>query len=281
MARSVHRLVNMSVREPSALRGITGITDLDDAPDAGAGHPSEGDNDEVERQPDLEHEMSAHYCPQPGAPEERNNLDERQSPVRGAHYDVFFDVLGDTAEALEAGAVPYVLIGGIASSRYGRPRWTHDIDLLVKPEDAERALEQLANAGFETERTDHRWIYKGFKSRVMVDIIFKSTGGSGIHLDDEMIARAVPTMVRGHRLRLIPPEDLLVMKAAVSSEIGPRHWHDALSIISTTQLDWQYLERRAIRAPRRVLSLLIYAHSLDLLVPNGTIHRLYEQIYGS
>jgi hypothetical protein len=36
-----------------------------------------------------------------------------------------------------------------------------------------------------------------------------------------------------------------------------------------------------MRAPRRVLSLLIYAHSLDLHVPGQTVRRLFEKVYGS
>jgi hypothetical protein len=69
------------------------------------------------------------------------------------------------------------------------------------------------------------------------------------------------------------------MKAVVHDEEGPRHWHDALGIIMGTNLDWDYLERRASRAPRRVLSLLLYAHSIDLSVPNGVIRRLFAKVY--
>src|SRR5690606_27309968 len=113
----------------------------------------------------------------------------------------------------------------------------------------------------------------------MVDIIFRSTGG--IHLDTEMVERAVHGHFLGHRVRFIPPEDLLIMKSVVHSEESPRHWHDALGIIARCPLDWEYLQRRAQRAPRRVLSLLIYAHSLDLMVPNQVIRELFAKVYES
>ena len=198
--------------------------------------------------------------------------------LRGADEQVFSDVLGETITAMESGKVPYALIGGIAASGFGRPRWTHDIDLFVKPEDAGRALDALEPRGFRTERTDPRWLYKAYKEDVMVDIIFRSTGG--FYLDQEMIDRAVTYKFKGHDVRLVPAEDLVIMKAVVHDEAGPRHWHDALSIIAGGHLDWHYFSRRALKAPRRVLSLLIYAQSVDTFVPNEVIRQLHSQLYG-
>lgn len=181
--------------------------------------------------------------------------------------------------ALEDAGIDYALMGGIASTGLGRPRWTHDIDVFVRPADASTALDALAAAGFDTERTDMTWLFKGFKHRVMVDIIFRSTGD--FYLDDEMIARSLRREFMGHEVRLIAPEDLLVIKAAVHDERGPRHWHDALGVIGVNDFDWDYLLRRARQAPRRVLSLLVYAHSLDLTVPNHVVRTLFRDIYES
>ena len=108
-------------------------------------------------------------------------------------------------------------------------------------------------------------------------MIFRSTGG--FYLDDEMLERAVPCVFQGHSVRCIPPEDLVILKAVVHDEVGPRHWHDAIGVLRTTKLDWDYLLRRAMRAPRRVLSLLVYAQSIDLYVPNGAIRALFRTVY--
>jgi hypothetical protein len=60
----------------------------------------------------------------------------------------------------------------------------------------------------------------------------------------------------------------------------PRHWHDALAIISRCDLDWEYVVRRARRpGARRVLSLMLYAQSNDLVVPAGPIRALFETIF--
>jgi hypothetical protein len=199
--------------------------------------------------------------------------------LHGSEHRAFPAVLSEAVTGLEEAQIPYVVIGGIACSRYGRPRWTHDIDIMIRPEEAEAAVELLAARGFETERTDTRWIYKALKRNVMVDLIFRPAGG--MYLDDEMVGRAIDKSFFGHTVKFIPPEDLLVMKAVVHDEGSPRHWHDALAIIAETTIDWDYLMRRAARAPRRVLALLIYAHSLDLLVPNRVITAVHDRIYRS
>jgi hypothetical protein len=204
---------------------------------------------------------------------------EVEEHLRGTKSGAFKQVLGEAVDALERAALEYVFMGGIASTGLGRPRWTHDIDVFVRPAGAEAALQVLAQAGFETERTNPAWLFKGFKHGVLVDVIFHSTGG--FYLDDEMITRSVVREFMGHQVRLMAPEDLLVIKAAVHDEHGPRHWHDALGVIGVNELDWDYLLRRARRAPRRVLSLLVYAHSLDMAVPNYVVRTLFQETYES
>ena len=189
----------------------------------------------------------------------------------------FLRVLGETIEALERSDVPYAFIGGVASATFGRPRWTHDVDLFVRPDQAEPALDALDAAGFVTQKTDHFWLYKGLKEGVLVDVIFRSTGD--MYFDEEMLDRSVVRDFKGHKLRVISPEDLIVIKAVVHDEKTPRHWYDALGIIAQADLDWDYLVHRARRATRRVLSLLLYAQSNDLAVPESAVRRLLDMIY--
>jgi putative nucleotidyltransferase-like protein len=191
-------------------------------------------------------------------------------------------VLREAVETVETSGYPYLVLGGLASSLVGRPRWTHDIDLLVRPDDALAVLAAFRAAGFTTEETDPVWLYKAFKDDVMVDIIFMVMGG--IYLDDEMRARAIEREVpnpsgRGLRLRIPSPEDQIVIKAIVHREETSRHWFDALAILGRAELDWDYLLHRARVGARRVLALLIYAQSSDILVPSWAIRRLYEQVY--
>jgi predicted nucleotidyltransferase len=190
----------------------------------------------------------------------------------------FNRVLNDTVEALEGDRLRYVFIGGIASGGLGRPRSTQDIDVFVRPEDAELTLRALAKNGFRTEKTDPIWLYKGFKENILVDVIFKSKGE--IYLDSEMYQRSSLAEFHGKRLRLVAAEDLVIIKAAAHSELTPGHWHDALALLSHATLDWDYLIHRAKRAPRRVLSLLLYAQSNDILVPKSVIDQLFRITFG-
>lgn len=193
--------------------------------------------------------------------------------------DAFLACLDDTLAAVDEAGIPYVLMGGIASASVGRPRWTHDVDLFVRPQDARRVLDVLERRGFDTEETFAEWLYKGQRDGQLVDVIFKSTGD--VYLDDEMLERARTVMFEGRQVRVIAPEDLLVIKAIVHNEHMPRHWHDALALISTcTDFDWDYLLKRARKGARRVLSLLLYAQSNDLVVPSRVVRELFESLEG-
>lgn len=181
-------------------------------------------------------------------------------------------------DALEEQNIEYALIGGVASSGLGRPRSTHDIDIFVRPEDAGAALAALDSKGFKTEKTDIAWLFKGWKEDILVDIIFKSRGD--IYFDAEMHRNARKIEYHGREVRTVAPEDLIIIKSAVHDEIGPHHWHDALALLSHQTINWEYLLKRARRAQRRILALLIYAQSNDIWVPNKVIVELFKNVYG-
>jgi predicted nucleotidyltransferase len=181
------------------------------------------------------------------------------------------------ASALDKADLAYALMGGLASSVYGRPRATDDIDLLVKPTEAKRALEVLDDAGFETEETNPKWIYKASLDGLTVDLMFAIYGG--IYLDDEMLEHATTQEVGDARVRVLAPEDIVVIKAVSHDDASPRHWYDALAILADAEIDWDYLVRRASHGARRVLSLLLYAQSVDLIVPDSAIRTLFDAIF--
>lgn len=190
---------------------------------------------------------------------------------------IFNTALFSTIDALDEARIPFALIGGVAASGLGRPRSTHDIDIFVRPEDAESTVQALAAKGFRTERTDIEWLFKAFKDDILVDIIFRSKGD--IYFDEEMHANRKMVEFHGRKIPLVSPEDLVIIKCAVHYEGGPHHWHDALAILSHATIDWNYLLKRARRAPRRLLSLLLYAQSSDILIPNSMIVSLFHHIF--
>ena len=189
-------------------------------------------------------------------------------------------VLGEATTTLDHSGIPHVVFGSIALKTLGRPRPgvpDEDIDLMIKPPDAGPALRALADRGFVVEETDPSWINKAKRGGVTVDLIFRTAGE--MHLDDEMLARAVPHEVDGTPVRLIPAEDLAVMKAVLYEEHRPFEWFDALALISRPDLDWDYLVRRAVRhGAQRVLSLVLYARSSGVAVPDGAVEALVAAV---
>jgi predicted nucleotidyltransferase len=220
--------------------------------------------------------------PQPSPSEDKAEISKSDIlKVRRQEADAeaaFASVLREAVDAVGQAGYRFLVLGGLASSLVGRPRWTHDIDFLVRPDDARDLLAVLQAAGFTTEETDPVWIYKAFKRDVMVDIIFMVMGG--IYLDDEMLNRSIERDYDGLRLRIPSPEDQIVIKGIVHREETSRHWFDALAILGRAELDWDYLLRRARVGARRILALLIYAQSSDILVPSWVIGRLYQEVYG-
>jgi predicted nucleotidyltransferase len=200
-----------------------------------------------------------------------------------ADNQAFEDILDEAVLALDGSGLRYAVMGGIAATALGGYRHTHDIDVFVKPEDADAALDVLGRSGFSTEKTDPHWLYKAIKREITVDIIFKSAGA--VYFDESMIERSAKADFRGRKIRVIAPEDLFVIKALVLNEHNlsldehcVRHLNDLLSIVRSCSLDWDYLLRRARLGPRRVLGLLLYAQSLDLLVPDHPIRTLVDML---
>jgi predicted nucleotidyltransferase len=191
--------------------------------------------------------------------------------------DLFLRVLDEALDALGKAGIPFLLIGGVGSAVYGRDQGTRDIDVFVRPETARKVLDVLGARGFDTKEVAERWLSKAIKHGVLVDVIFRSS--RDILLGDDMLARARVMPFRGRMVPIAPPEDLIVMKACAMSEDTSRYWYDAVSIIAHTELDWDYLVARAREhGARRLLSLLLFATSLDIVVPSEPIETLHEAI---
>lgn len=192
--------------------------------------------------------------------------------------DQLEEVLRDCLGRLNDAGIPYVITGGLAVTTLARPRWTHDIDVFLRPRDAVAALSVLEDAGYEVERTDHEWLFKAWRDGLMVDLVFRSSGH--IYFDDEMEERAVEREFLGVRMPVIAPEDLLVVKAASNSELTHYHWFDALALLGRHDIDWDHLLWRSRTHQRHVLSLLVYADAVDIDVPTWVIQRLSQRVYG-
>ncbi len=189
-------------------------------------------------------------------------------------------VLRESTSTLDRAGVAHVVFGSLATVTLGRPRQIgadEDVDLLIRPPDAARAAGALATAGYVVEETDPSWIRKAKRLGVTVDLIHRA--GREVHLDPEMLSRAPAATVLGVSVRLMPPEDLAMIKAVLHDETRTGDWFDALALVARPDIDWDYLVRRARgHGAQRVLSLLLYARAEGTDVPGRILADLLETV---
>jgi len=196
----------------------------------------------------------------------------------GVNDESFHRALRAARDALDEAGVPHVFMGGVASIVHGRTSWTHDIDVFLPAAHEPTATEALVRHGFIARDSEHGWLSKVEMDDVVVDLIHRAEGP--VYVDAEMLERAVERTVWGVPVRVLAPEDLIVTKALAHDEETAHYWWDILAIIAGCDLDWDYLVHRARRGPRRLLSVLFYAQSSDLTVPESAVRRLLDTVVG-
>ena len=144
--------------------------------------------------------------------------------------------------ALRDADVPFVLAGSLASWARGGPPTRHDLDLIVKPQDAERALQALVDSGMKPERPVEEWLLKAWDGDVLVDLIFDPRG---VVVDDDLIARSEELHVLSTSIPVLPLEDLLASKLHALDEhrldFTP---HLQIARALREQIDWAALRDR-------------------------------------
>jgi predicted nucleotidyltransferase len=157
-------------------------------------------------------------------------------------FEHLLEAMKKAAGTLNDAGIPFVLGGGLACWARGGPKTEHDVDLLVKPEDAEAAQRALAHAGMRTERPPEGWLLKAYADDVLIDLIFAPRGGA---IDDEVFNRAEDLEVHAMRLKVAPLEDVLVQKLLALSEQNP----DLSSVLELArslreQVNWDEVRER-------------------------------------
>lgn len=161
----------------------------------------------------------------------------------GKDFDDLLCAMKDAAAALRDGEVPFMLAGGIASWARGGPPTEHDVDLMIKPDDVDRAAGVLEQAGFRIERPPEEWLIKAFDDKgCMVDLIFRP-----VHtpVDDEMLGRADELEVQAVSMRVMSADDILATKLLALTE----HSCDFESVLEVAralreQIHWAEVRER-------------------------------------
>jgi hypothetical protein len=183
----------------------------------------------------------------------------------GAPFGELVATLKKTVAALREAKVPHLLGGGLAIWARGGPERDHDLDFLVKEEDAERALQALVEAGMKPERPPEGWLFKAYdENEVLVDLIFRPTENP---VTDAMLARGDELEVMAIKVKVVAPGDVLVSKLLALRE----HELDFDTLIEMTravreQVDWADVRARTEHSPF-ARAFLTLAEGLDLVEP--------------
>jgi Nucleotidyl transferase of unknown function (DUF2204) len=164
-----------------------------------------------------------------------------------ASVEILAESLKRAVSALEGQGVPYLLGGGLGCWARGGPPSSNDIDLMLEPAEAERALEALAAAGMRTERPPEQWLFKAWDGEVLIDLIFEP---AGLRIVPEVLERGEELSVAGMYVRVMALEDILVTKLFALDE----HSADYRSLLQIgralrEQIDWAALRERTAASP--------------------------------
>jgi Nucleotidyl transferase of unknown function (DUF2204) len=172
-------------------------------------------------------------------------------PIVTADQDREFEQLLDSMKkaggALNDAGIPFVLGGGLACWARGGPKTEHDVDFLVKPDDAQRAQQVLAQAGLRIEKPPEGWLLKAYDGEVLIDLIFDPQGGP---VDAKTFDRAEQLEVHAMRMSVASLEDVLVQKLLALSEQDP-DYSSVLELARSLreQVDWEDVRERTKDSP--------------------------------
>jgi len=149
--------------------------------------------------------------------------------------------------ALRGADVEFMLGGGLAVWALGGPPTDHDVDFFVREEDADSALEALADAGFGVERPPEEWLYKAHDGPVLVDLVFRPAGGD---IADEHFERASWMEVLAQNVLVASIDDVMVTKLMALTEQEP-DFQAVLAVARALreQIDWTFVEQRTSASP--------------------------------
>jgi hypothetical protein len=165
------------------------------------------------------------------------------------------DALVRVVSALETEGVPYMVTGSVASSYHGRPRSTHDADIVIDParEQLARLVRRLAAAGFyadEEQAQDALHRRRQFnvietQSACKIDLIVRKERPFS---REELQRRQVAELSPGMSVALASAEDTILSKLEWARKAGgsEKQIADAAGVLEVSpNLDRDYIERWA------------------------------------
>jgi hypothetical protein len=161
---------------------------------------------------------------------------------------------------------PFALAGSFAVYARGGGVCDHDVDFLIKEEDADRILTGLVEVGFRAEVPPEGWLVKVYDDDRLVDLIFSPVQRP---VTDETLADTDVLSVNACHMPVLSATELMIHKLL---SMGA-HYCDLAKALPVAQsmreqIDWGRVERETAHSP--------YAQAFMVLLDRLNVVSLVE-----
>jgi hypothetical protein len=172
------------------------------------------------------------------------------------------------ASVLKQAEIPFALGGSFAVYAHGGHSSDHDVDFLLREQDKDRALEELAAVGFSVEQPPEDWLVKVFDEGRMVDLIYRPVESP---VTDATLRDIVMRPVESINMPVVSASQLMVHKLLSYTQ----HYCDfatglPLARSLREQIDWERVRRETAQSPYAE-AFLVLLDRLDVVpLPGST-----------
>jgi hypothetical protein len=169
--------------------------------------------------------------------------------------DALLQTLKKAAVLLKDAQIPFAVGGSYGVYARGGAPSEHDVDLLIKASDIDRAVKVLTEHGFRASNPPEDWLEKVYDEDRLVDLIYRPSERA---VDDAMLARTDELTVGAIVMPVLRASDLLVNKLLALNE----HYCDFSAVLPLVrslreQIEWDEVRAAACGSPYAAAFLLL------------------------
>jgi hypothetical protein len=166
------------------------------------------------------------------------------------------------ASTLKTADIPFALGGSFAVYAHGGHSSDHDVDFLLREQDKDHALAELAKVGFRTEQPPEDWLVKVYDEDRMVDLIYRPVESP---VTDETLHDTEQISVEAIYMPVISATRLMIHKLLSYSQ----HYCDFATGFPVArslreQIDWERVRLETAKSPYAE-AFLILLDRLDVV----------------